>query len=43
MTALAVDTLAAVRAAGGDVKLVGPERLKVIAPAPLPNYLLHST
>jgi hypothetical protein len=40
MTALAVDALAAVRAAGGDVKLVGPERLKVIAPAPLPNYLV---
>lgn len=40
MTALAVDALAAVRAAGGDVKLVGPERLKVIAPAPLPDYLV---
>jgi hypothetical protein len=40
MTALAVDALAAVRAAGGDVKLVGPKRLKVIAPAPLPDYLV---
>jgi hypothetical protein len=40
MTALAVDALAAVRAAGGDVKLVSPKRLKVIAPAPLPDYLV---
>jgi hypothetical protein len=29
MTVLAVDMLAAVRAVGGDVKLVGPGRLKV--------------
>src|SRR5690348_15488396 len=40
MTALAVDALAAVRAAGGDVKLIGPERLKVVAPAPLPDHLV---
>jgi hypothetical protein len=35
------NTLAAVRAAGGDVKLVGPGRLKVVAPAPLPNELVE--
>ena len=41
MTPLAVSALAAVRAAGGDVKLVGPERLKIIAPEPLPDYLVE--
>jgi hypothetical protein len=40
MTTLAVHALAAVRAAGGDVKLVDPERLKVVAPAPLPHDLV---
>jgi hypothetical protein len=40
MTALAVDALATVRAAGGDVRIVGPERLKVIAPVPLPIDLV---
>jgi hypothetical protein len=40
MTALAVDVLATVRAAGGDVRIVGPGRLKVVAPAPLPNDLV---
>ena len=41
MTALAVHALAAVRAAGGDVKLAGPHRLKIIAPMPLPNDLIE--
>lgn len=40
MTA-AVDMLAAVRALGGDVKLANSGRLKVIAPAPLPNELIE--
>ncbi len=40
MTALAADALAIVRAAGGDVRMVGPERLKVIAPVPLPDDLV---
>ena len=41
MTALAVDALAAVRAAGGDVRLVGPHRLKLIAPRALPDDLIE--
>jgi len=41
MTALAVDALAAVRAAGGDVKLVGPQRLKLVAPTALPSDLIE--
>jgi hypothetical protein len=41
VTALALDTLAAVRAAGGDVRVIGPERLKVIAPEPLPSALVE--
>jgi hypothetical protein len=41
MTALAVDALAAVRAAGGEVRLVGPYRLKLIAPTALPNDLIE--
>ena len=41
MTALAVDALAAVRAAGGDVRLVGPYRLKLIAPTALPDNLIE--
>jgi hypothetical protein len=40
MTALAADALATVRAAGGDVRIVGLARLKVIAPVPLPNDLV---
>jgi hypothetical protein len=40
MTPLAADALATVRAAGGDVRIVGPERLKVTAPVPLPNDLV---
>jgi hypothetical protein len=40
MTA-AVDMIAAVRALGGEVKLGNPGRLKVIAPAPLPNRLIE--
>jgi hypothetical protein len=41
VTPLAVDALAAVRAAGGDVKLAGPGRLKVVASAPLPIDLIE--
>ena len=41
MTAPAVDALAAVRAAGGDVRLVGPHRLKLIAPRALPDDLIE--
>jgi hypothetical protein len=33
--------LAAIRAIGGDVKLAGSGRLKVVAPAPLPNELIE--
>jgi len=40
MTTSAADALATVRAAGGDVRIVGPERLKVTAPVPLPNDLV---
>ena len=41
MTAPAVDALAAVRAAGGDVRLVGPHHLKLIAPRALPDDLIE--
>ena len=41
MNARAVDILAAVRSAGGDVKLVGPGRLKVVAPEPLSDDLIE--
>jgi hypothetical protein len=41
MTASAAEALATVRAAGGDVRIVGPERLKVTAPVPLPNDLVE--
>jgi hypothetical protein len=41
MSATALDMLAAVRAIGGDVKIVAPGRLKVVAPAPLPNELIE--
>jgi hypothetical protein len=37
----AVDTLAAVRALGGEVRLANSGRLKVVAPAPLPNELIE--
>jgi Protein of unknown function (DUF3631) len=37
MNAAAIDMLAAARALGGEVKLGNPGRLKVIAPAPLPQ------
>jgi hypothetical protein len=37
----AVDMLAAVRALGGEVKLVNFGRLKVIAPAPLTNEFIE--
>ena len=40
MTA-AIDMLAAVRALGGEVKLANSGRLKVVAPAPLPNELIE--
>lgn len=40
MTTLAAEALATVRAAGGDVRIVGPGRLKVIAPVPLPDDLV---
>lgn len=41
MTALAVEALAAVRAAGGDVKLGSAGRLKVVAPKPLADSLIE--
>ena len=41
MTAPAVDALTAVRAAGGEVKLVSPHRLKLIAPRALPDHLIE--
>ena len=41
MTALAVDALTAVRAAGGEVKLVSPHRLKLIAQRALPDHLIE--
>ena len=41
MTTAAADMLAAVRAIGGDVKLASSGRLKVVAPAPLPNELIE--
>jgi hypothetical protein len=41
MTAAAADMLAAIRAAGGDVKLASPGRLKVVAPTPLPDELIE--
>jgi hypothetical protein len=41
MSATALDMLAAVRAIGGDVKIVAPGRLRVVAPAPLPNELIE--
>jgi hypothetical protein len=41
MKAPATDVLAAVRALGGDLKIIAPGRLKVIAPAPLPDELIQ--
>jgi hypothetical protein len=41
MTALAVDALTAVRAAGGDVRLLSTHRLKIVAPRPLPDALIE--
>ena len=40
MSALAVDVLTAIYAAGGTVRIAGEDRLKVSAPAPLPNALM---
>ena len=41
MTLVVTDMLAAVRAVGGDVKLVGSGRVKVVAPMPLPSDLIE--
>ncbi len=41
MTSLATEVLDAVRAAGGEVKLIGKDRLKVLAPTPLPDELVQ--
>jgi hypothetical protein len=41
MTALAVGTLEAIRAAGGEVRLVAGQRLKIVAPVPLPDELIE--
>jgi hypothetical protein len=41
MTAVAVNMLAALRAAGGEVKLASPGRLKVVATTPLPDELIE--
>ena len=41
MTLVVTDMLAAVRAVGGDVKLVGFGRVKVVAPMPLPSDLIE--
>ena len=40
MSALAVDVLTAIYAAGGTVRIAGEDRLKVSAPVPLPNALI---
>jgi hypothetical protein len=40
MTALAHELLAEIRAAGGEVVAIGPDRLKVRAPSPLPDELM---
>jgi hypothetical protein len=40
MSALAIDVLTAIYAAGGTVKIAGEDRLKVSAPAPLPTALM---
>jgi hypothetical protein len=40
MSALAVDVLTAIYAAGGTVRIAGEDRLKVSAPVPLPNVLM---
>ena len=40
MSALAIDVLTAIYAAGGTVKIAGEDRLKVRAPVPLPNALM---
>ena len=40
MSALAVDVLTAIYAAGGTVRIAGEDRLKVSAPVPLPNALM---
>jgi hypothetical protein len=40
MSALAIDVLTAIYAAGGTVRIAGEDRLKVSAPGPLPNALM---
>jgi hypothetical protein len=40
MSALAVDVLTAIYAAGGTVRIAGEDRLKVSAPVPLSNALM---
>jgi hypothetical protein len=41
MSAPAIDVLTAIYAAGGTVRIAGEDRLKVRAPAPLPNTLME--
>ena len=41
MSAPAIDVLTAIYAAGGTVRIAGEDRLKVSAPAPLPNALME--
>ncbi len=41
MSAPAIDVLTAIYAAGGTVRIAGEDRLKVRAPAPLPNALME--
>jgi len=41
MSQVALDALNAVRAAGGEVKLISKDRLKVLAPRPLPTDLVE--
>jgi len=40
MSALAIDVLTAIYTSGGTVKIAGEDRLKVTAPAPLPDALI---
>jgi hypothetical protein len=40
MSALAIDVLSAIYAAGGTVKVASDDRLRVSAPAPLPDALM---
>jgi hypothetical protein len=40
MSALAIDVLSAIYAAGGTVRIADEDRLKVSAPVPLPSALM---